>query len=192
MHVDEHFCPSVNGRTRLATPFLPANRSGAGALQSPVGRRQSFYGSCVRLRVLAYNGYAVQTCVFLTLTFLAASCGSVEVAKQSRSLGAPDAPPEPQTKRDPTAPEPASEEVDPADRRETALREWLEQATQDCDKKRDPEAYLPLREGVSKESVALVKARCTGRTETAIPKQTARTGVLTDALKSAAMSYAKR
>jgi hypothetical protein len=110
----------------------------------------------------------VQTGVILTLTFLLAACGSVEVAKQSRSPGAPGDPLKPRAKPDPTAPNPAGEEVDPADRRETVLREWLEQATQDCDSKRDPEAYLPLREGVSKESVALVKARCMEVAEVAL------------------------
>jgi hypothetical protein len=100
----------------------------------------------------------LRTDVVLALTFLLVSCGSVEVAKQPRSPGEPADPPEPRAK--PTAPEPASEETDPADRRETVLREWLEQAEQDCRNKRDPEAYLPLREGISAESAALVKARC--------------------------------
>jgi hypothetical protein len=108
----------------------------------------------------------VQTGVVLTLALLLASCGSVEVAKQSRSPGAPVDPQKPQAKPEPTAPDPASEA--PADRRETVLREWLEQAEKDCDSKRDPEAYLPLREGVSGESAALVKARCMEIAEVAL------------------------
>lgn len=55
-----------------------------------------------------------------------------------------------------------------ADQREAALREWLDQAEQDCAGKRDPEAYLPLREGVSADSAALVKARCMEVAEAAL------------------------
>jgi hypothetical protein len=94
-----------------------------------------------------------------------ASCGPAEVVSKKTPIAEPPKPVVTAQPVETASTKPAVDEDAEYQMRQMHLVEWIEKVKRDCERLKDVDAYLPVREGFLPEEIELVKTRCADAVE---------------------------